>query len=331
MAYDREILQEIEMEYETQRMKNEQDLKRRQNAVFAQVPELEAVDAEIKSLGLKLYKIALSGDDVKAQIADLRNGQKSLLEKKKALLSANGYPEDELSERFMCPDCHDTGAIGTKSCECFKRKLIEKAYEQSNLSAQLTNQSFDTFDMSLYSEEVDSYYGISPKKHMEGILASCKSFVQNFGATDENLLFWGEPGLGKTFLSTCIAKELIAKQYSVIYETAYKTFSMLEELKFKKSDNEEKLKFKVEKLYSCDLLILDDLGSEFTTQYTTASLFDIINSRLISGKKTLINTNLSMAELEKKYGERVVSRLFGHFRVLQFIGSDIRIDNSVNN
>ena len=331
MAYDKELLQEIEIEYETQRMKNEQDLKRRQNAVFAQVPELEAIDSEIKSLGLKLYKIALSGDDVKEQIESLRNGQKALLEKKKALLLANGYPEDELSERFLCSDCHDTGAIGTKSCDCFKRKLVEKAYEQSNLSAQLTRQSFDTFDMSLYSEEVDSYYGISPKKHMEGILASCRNFVQNFGESCENLLFWGEPGLGKTFLSTCIAKELIAKQYSVIYETAYKTFSMLEELKFKRSDNEEKLKFKVEKLYSCDLLILDDLGSEFTTQYTTASLFDIINSRLITGKKTLINTNLSMTELEEKYGERVVSRLFGHFKVLQFIGSDIRIDNSVNN
>lgn len=331
MAYDREILQEIEMEYEAQRMKNEQDLKRRQNVVFARVPELEAVDAEIKSLGLKLYKIALSGDDVKEQIAALRKSQKALLEKKKSLLLANGYSEDELSERFMCPDCRDTGAVGTKACECFKRKLIEKAYEQSNLSAQLTHQSFDTFDMSLYSEEEDSYYGISPRKHMEGILAHCRSFVQNFDEMHENLLFWGEPGLGKTFLSTCIAKELIAKQHSVIYETAYKTFSMLEELKFKKSENEEKLKFKVEKLYSCDLLILDDLGSEFATQYTTASLFDIINSRLISGKKTLINTNLSMSELEKKYGERVVSRLFGHFKVMQFIGSDIRIDNSVNN
>lgn len=331
MAYDRELFQEIDMEYEAQRAKNEQDLKRRQNAVFAHVPELEKIDSEIKTLGLKLYKIALSGGDVEEQISLLRKEQKSLQEKKEALLLANGYPKDELSERFLCELCHDTGAIGTKSCECFKRKLIEKAYQQSNLSALLAHQSFDTFDMSLYSEEVDPYYGISPKKHMEAILNRCRSFVQNFDKVEENLLFWGEPGLGKTFLSTCIAKELIAQQHSVIYETAYKTFSMLEELKFKKSDNEEKLKFKVDKLYSCDLLILDDLGSEFATQYTTASLFDIINSRLISGKKTLINTNLSMSELEKKYGERVVSRIFGHFKVMQFIGSDIRIDNSVNN
>ena len=166
---------------------------------------------------------------------------------------------------------------------------------------------------------------------MKNILKTCEEFVKNFDKKDENLLFLGKPGLGKTFLSTCIAKELINKQYSVIYETAYKTVSMLEELKFKKAENEEKLKFKVDKLYSCDLLILDDLGSEFSTHYTTSALFDIINSRLISGKKTVINTNLSISELSEKYGERVVSRLYGHYQLLNFIGSDIRIDKSVNN
>lgn len=331
MAYDADLLREIEMEYEEIRQNNAIDAENRKRAVFSQVPRLEEIDYEIKSLGLKLYKIALSGDDVKPQIDELRTSQKKLLEVKKALLKENGYPEDELSERYRCKLCRDTGSVDAKPCACYKKKLIEKAYEQSNLSAQLSHQTFDTFDMSLYSETVDEYYGVSPKEHMMRILNICKAFVKNFDTSDMNLLFWGEPGLGKTFLSTCIAKELIATNHSVIYETAYKTFSMLEELKFKRTDNEEKLRFKVDKLYSCDLLILDDLGSEFSTQYTTASLFDIINSRLISGKKTVINTNLSMAELEKKYGERVVSRLFGHYQVLNFIGSDIRIDKSVNN
>ena len=307
------------------------DLERRKQAVFARVPELSKIDYEIKSLGLKLYKIALNNADVKEEVSSLRTKQKELLELKKSLLRKNGYPEDELSERFHCNICRDRGTVDGKVCECYKKLLTEKAYELSNLSALLTHQTFDTFDLSLYSEEVDDYYGVSPKEHMQRILDICKSFVKDFENTNTNLLFWGEPGLGKTFLSTCIAKELIETNHSVIYETAYKTFSMLEELKFKRTDNEEKLRFKVEKLYSCDLLILDDLGSEFSTQYTTASLFDIINSRLISGKKTVINTNLSMAEVEKKYGERVVSRLFGHYQVLNFIGSDIRIDKSVNN
>ena len=331
MAYDADLIREIEIDYEEIRQNNAMDLESRKRAVFAKIPRLEEIDYEIKSLGLKLYKIALSGGDVKPQIDSLREEQKKLLKIKKALLTENGYPEDELSERYVCNICHDTGSVDNKPCQCFKKKLIEKAYEQSNLSAQLTHQSFDTFDMSLYSDKIDNDYGVSPRAYMERIVQVCKDFVNNFDEQQLNLLFWGEPGLGKTFLSTCIAKELILTNHSVIYETAYKTFSMLEELKFKRSDNEDKLRFKVDKLYSCDLLILDDLGSEFLTQYTTASLFDIINSRLISGKKTVINTNLSISELEKKYGERVVSRLYGHYKVLKFIGSDIRIDKSVNN
>lgn len=331
MAFNIELLNEIEEEYEEIRQNNAIDLENRKRAVFLKVPRLEEIDYEIKSLGLKLYKIALSGNDVKAQIDDLRDKQKKLLVVKKALLIENGFSPDELSERYVCSICKDTGSVDAKPCQCYRKKLIEKAYEQSNLSAQLTHQTFDTFDMSLYSEEIDKNYGVSPKEHMGRVVKICKDFVEKFDNGQLNLLFWGEPGLGKTFLSTCIAKELIATNHSVIYETAYKTFSMLEELKFKRSDNQDKLKFKVDKLYSCDLLILDDLGSEFTTQYTTASLFDIINSRLISGKKTVINTNLSIEELKKKYGERVVSRLYGHYKVIQFIGYDIRIDKSVNN
>ena len=331
MAYDADLIREIEIEYEEIRQNNAMDLEARKRAVFSKIPRLEEIDYEIKSLGLKLYKIALSGDDVKPQLDELRRQQKMLLATKKAILIENGYPEDELSERYNCSICRDTGSHDSKPGVCYKKKLIEKAYEQSNLSSLLAHQSFDTFDLSLYSDDIDADYGMSPKAYMGKIVELCREFVKKFDDEHTNLLFWGDPGLGKTFLSTCIAKELIATNHSVIYETAYKTFSMLEELKFKKSDNEDKLKFKVDKLYTCDLLILDDLGSEFSTQYTTASLFDIINSRLISGKKTVINTNLSITELKNKYGERVVSRLYGHYKVLNFIGSDIRIDKSVNN
>jgi len=331
MAYDEELYRQIDADYERQRLANELDLENRRRNVFARVPRLEEIDYEIKSLGLKLYKIALSGGDVKQKIDELRNGQKKLLEVKKQLLIENGFSEDELSEKFLCNICRDTGAVGTKPCECYRRKIIEKAYEQSNLSAQLAHQSFDTFDISVYSDEVDTDYGMSPKEYMKNILRTCREFVDDFDKKGENLLFWGKPGLGKTFLSTCIAKELINKRYSVIYETAYKTFSMLEELKFKKSEDEEKLKFKIDKLYSCDLLILDDLGSEFATQYTTAALFDIINSRLISGKSTVINTNLLVDDIENKYGERVFSRILGHYKLLEFIGTDIRHIKSVNN
>lgn len=330
MAYDAELYREIESEYEAIRRQNEEDLAIRRQRVFSEIPQAERIDNEIKSLGLKLYKIALSGGDVAGKIAELRASQKSLLKQREMLLLEHGYEKDELSERFSCTKCRDTGAVGTSPCECYRRKLIIKAYEQSNLSSQLKDQSFKTFDFSLYSEEVDAAYGVSPRAHMKGILDKCIAFVNHFEATNQNLLFWGAPGLGKTFLSTCIAKELIKKGYSVIYETAYQTFSMLEELKFKRTDDTEKLKFKAEKLYTCDLLILDDLGSEFSTQYTNAALFDILNSRLITGKKTVINTNLSVSEIEQKYSERVASRILGHYVLLHFVGNDIRLEKSVN-
>ncbi len=329
MAYDAELYRAVESEYENIRKENAEKLAARRREVFLKVPEAEAVDAEIKILGLKLYKVALLGGDTKAEIEKLRKRQKELLKKRESLLLENGYEKDALSEQFSCEKCRDTGAVGTKPCECYKRKLIIKAYERSNLSIQLKDQNFDSFDFSLYSEEKDETFGVSPRAHMKGIVDKCIAFVNNFETTDKNLLFWGAPGLGKTFLSTCIAKELIKKGYSVIYETAYQTFSMLEELKFKRVED-EKLRFKADKLYTCDLLILDDLGSEFSTQYTTAALFDILNSRLISGKKTVINTNLSIAELEEKYKERVASRILGHFLLFHFIGTDIRLEKSVN-
>ncbi len=330
MAYDADIYRAIESEYEAIRRENEQDLSMRREKVFSHVPEIEVIDREIKSLGLKLYSIALSGGDVKEKVSSLRKEQKALLLKRTKMLVENGFLEDELSERFRCSKCNDTGSIGTTPCDCYKKMLILKSYEQSNLSTQLIDQSFETFDLNMYSDEVDTSYGMAPRDYMSKVLKRAQDYVKDFEKTNENLIFMGPPGLGKTFLSTCIAKELLKKGYSVIYETAYRTFSMLEELKFKRTEDTEKLKIKADKLYECDLLILDDLGSEFSSQYTTAALFDIINSRLITGKKTVINTNLSMSEIEKKYTERVASRIMGHFLAVRFIGSDVRQIRSVN-
>ena len=327
MAFDAELYRAVESEYEEIRRKNDEDLALRRSSVFRAVPEIEAIDGEIKNLGLHLYKIALDGGNIEGQVRQLRESQKSLLAKRETLLLQNGFSKDELSERFQCDLCKDTGSVGTKPCECYRRKLILKAYEQSNLSQQLDNQSFATFNLSLYSDEREDGALVSPRENMQNILSTCKNFVMHFPNQEKNLLFWGAPGLGKTFLSTCIAKELIKRGFSVIYETAYQTFAMLEELKFKRSDD-DKLKFKVDKIYTCDLLILDDLGSEFSTPYTNAALFDILNSRLIAGKKTVINTNLSVAELDKKYSERVASRIIGHYEMLNFFGKDIRFQQS---
>ncbi|MBE7027929.1 MAG: AAA family ATPase [Ruminococcaceae bacterium] len=330
MAYDRNLYFLVREEYEEIRRHNEEDLEERRLNVFSKIPEIEQIDSEIKQIGLKIFKTGLksSTDNLMSQLSMLRMEQKNLLAKRKALLIENGFAQDELSERFMCDICKDTGVVDGKDCECFKRRLILKSFESSNLSKQLRDQSFKTMSFDMYSREIIPDYGVSPYEHMLSVVEICKNFVREFDHSSENLLFWGEPGLGKTFLSTCIAKELIKNGHSVIYETTYRIFSMLEDYKFKRTSDIESLKDKTEKLYETDLLILDDLGSEFSTSYTNAALFDIINTRMISNKKTIINTNLNIKELAEKYTDRVVSRIMGNYRIVQFIGDDIRIIKS---
>lgn len=331
MAYDRELYQQVAIEYEEIRRHDRQDLEERREKVFAAVPELEEIEDEIRSAGLKIIKLAVSeAGDRTARVYALRDRQKALLLRRKALLLEHGFAEDELSMRYLCDRCEDTGVFEDRDCECFKRRLIIKAFEKSNLSMQLRDQSFKNINIDLYPREPDERSGVSPYECMLNIVSICRQFVQLFDADNKNLLFWGEPGLGKTFLSTCIAKELIKNGHSVIYETAYKIFSMLEDFKFRRTNDIEKLRMQTQKLYECDLLILDDLGTEFATSYTNAALFDILNSRLIANKKTIINTNLNLEELAKKYSERVFSRIIGHYQALQFIGRDIRLQKSVN-
>ncbi len=331
MAYERSLYTLVENEYEEIRRHNEEDLAARRITVYRTVPEIERIDSEIQSAGLSIVSLAISNPaNLQERIAALRDRQKALQIQRKSLLLANGFAEDELSMRYMCERCQDTGVHGDKACECYQRRLVMKAFEKSNLSQQLRNQSFKTFDYSLYSEEPDPQAGISPAENIDYIVKCCQDFIATFDRTEKNLLFWGAPGLGKTFLSTCIAKELIKKGYSVIYETTYQIVSLLEDYKFKRSGDMAELKMQTERLYDSDLLILDDLGAEFSTAYTNAALFDVLNSRLIANKKTIINTNLDMRELAERYSERVFSRILGSYQPLQFIGEDIRLQKSVN-
>ncbi len=331
MGYDKELYRTVAVEYEEIRRHDRQDLEERRAKVFAAVPELAEIEEEIQSAGLHIIKLAATGNgDRTERVYALRDSQKALLVRRKALLLENGFSEDELSMRYLCEKCEDTGVFEDRDCECFRRRLITKAFENSNLSMQLRDQSFKTMDMELYSRVIDEETGVSPYDCMLNIVSICNRFVQNFDSENKNLLFWGGPGLGKTFLSTCVAKELIKSGHSVIYETAYRIFSMLEDFKFRRADDIEKLRSQTERLYECDLLILDDLGTEFSTSYTNAALFDILNARLIANKKTILSTNLNLEELAKKYSERVFSRIIGHYRALRFIGEDIRLKKSVN-
>ncbi len=327
MAYERALYATLENEYEELRRHNEEDLLSRRAAVYSRIPEIEALDQEIQSAGLSIVSLAVSNPpELSEKLALLRDRQKALLLTRSELLRKNGYPEDELSMRYMCNACQDTGAIGSTPCECYRRRLIMKTFEKSNLSLNLRTHSFKTFDLSLYASEPDPEHGgASARENIEKILKVSGEFIENFEKPIQNLLFYGEPGLGKTFLSTCIAKELMKKGYSVIYETTYQIVSSLEDYKFNRSENPVDAKKQIDRLYESDLLILDDLGAEFSTPYTNAALFDILNSRMIANKKTIISTNLTPKEISERYSERVISRIFGCYKQLEFFGSDIRL------
>lgn len=327
MGYDKELYFKLDREYETLRREAAADVQRRQEAVFARVPELREVDGALKQLGLKISRLILGGGSSAEALSRLREEQKTLRVRRKMLLLENGYPEDELALRYQCPDCRDTGAIGTHPCACYNRRLVELAYQSSNLSGLLKQQEFAQFDLSLYPDEPAPGYAISPRQNMREIYQICKRFADRFDRADRGLLFTGRPGVGKTFLSTCIARVVIQQGYSVIYETAYRIFSLLDEYKFKKSADAELLKVQIERLYDCDLLIIDDLGAEFKTTYTSAALFDVLNTRMIAGKKCIINTNLTLEELKQEYSERVISRIIGNYDILLFLGQDLRQRN----
>ncbi len=326
MAYERNLHLTIQNEYEELRRHNQEKLEERRRKVYATVPEIEEIDRAISSAGLSIISLAITNPaDIEQQVRKLRNQQKELQAKRKALLIENGFSESELTLDYTCQHCQDTGIVGNQVCDCYERRLILKAFEKSNLSQQLSQQSFKTFNLSLFSQEVDSQFGISPYENMRQILSICHNFADSFDQPGKSLLFWGSPGLGKTFLSTCIAKALIETGHSVIYETTYQIVSLLEDYKFKRTDDSTALKAQTQRLYDSDLLILDDLGAEFVTPYTNAALFDILNSRLITGKKTILNTNLDLKELSTRYSERLVSRIIGSYHKLFFFGEDLRL------
>ena len=272
--------------------------------------------------GLEKGKGTESIDDTKKAV-----GQNE--QKRRQLLKENGYPEDYLDDIYKCALCKDTGSIGEKRCECFKTLLIKIACAKSNVDFSLAEYDFDKFDLKLFSEKSDD--GISPKDNMKNILSYVKVFMEEFENKEtKSLLFTGNTGVGKTFLSGCIAKRMIENGYDVAYHSAARMCEILDNYKFKKEDADS-LSYEVKRLYNCELLIIDDLGTEFKTSYTLSAIYDLINSRHNNNRKIIINTNLSIKDLKDIYSERIFSRFLGEFNILEFIGEDLRIKGIIDN
>ncbi len=295
----------------------------KKDELYEKFPRLREIDEELTQTGLRLAKAALNGEGGDFAEAFHRE-QSALLEEKNAILTANGYAKDYLSPTYRCERCKDTGYIGNKKCGCLQQRLIDRYYRQSNLGEVLKRENFDQFDFRLYSEEADERFGISPNKNMQAVYKKCMEFIKRFDEDPKNLLFYGDTGLGKTFLCNCIAKDLLDMGKSVLYVTAPRIFKKIEDFRFNRSEQDNPDE-QLELLYEVDLLIIDDLGSEFSTVITNTELFNIINTRQLERRPMIISTNLNLPELQNVYSDRIASRLYGHYEMLRLFGDDIRV------
>ncbi|MCR4721493.1 MAG: ATP-binding protein [Lachnospiraceae bacterium] len=300
-------------------------LDERRRQVYDKCPEIKELDIMVARNSFDRAKRSILHDDPSA-LDGLDEENRSIAAEKEKLLVANGFPSDYLKLRYECDKCKDTGYVGNVPCSCFKKALSRLLLKDSNMMRLLETQNFDTFDASLFSDdpaEKDDTLGATPYKNILSVLAEAKQFVKDFDKKHGNILIYGQTGVGKTFISSCIAKALLDSSHSVLYHTASTLFGTLENKRFRNGDPDALSKEEAH-IFECDLLIIDDLGSEFYTQFTASALFDVINERLLAGKSTIISTNLSFEEIIDSYSERTYSRIYKHYDMFKIIGTDLR-------
>ena len=320
MSYSKSTLSKATQIIESRKNKAQRIQMARNLEVTEKIPMISKYESQLSETGLAVVKAIGMGSDAKEYIEQLSQLNLSVQESIKKLLKENGYPENYLDTPYTCAKCCDTGFISGYVCECRKELLKELAKKELASVSQSDKCSFDNFALDFYPEPIDSALGISPRKRMNDILEYCKCYAEDFDSESESLYMHGSTGLGKTHLSLAIANVVAEKGYTVIYDTAQNILSSLEREKFSHSNTGER----ENEILDCDLLIIDDLGSEFSTQFTVAAVYNIVNTRINRSKPVIISTNLTGNELEAKYSQRVTSRIIGNYVSLRFVGEDIR-------
>lgn len=316
-------ISEILNEYEKLRENAKLEQSKRIEEIYEKIPRIKDIDKEISQIGFRIATSVVSKDinDIEEYINTQKEKITDLKIEKTELLSRYGYPIDYMEIKYKCKKCKDTGYINNKYCSCFRQKLINKYYQQSNLNEILRTENFDTFNFEYYSSRPYENEELSPRENIERIYAYAVNYTKNFDKINESLFFYGSSGLGKTFLSNCIAKELLDKGKVVIYQTAANLMDIIRRCRFEENSNYNELN----ELLECDFLIIDDLGTEPVTPYSYSELFNIINTRILNKKKMLISTNFQLNDIIQNYPERITSRILGHFTLFKFYGEDIRI------
>ena len=325
MSLDGKLLRRAKEALDRRRAQNEEEFARRREEAYARNPRLREIDRHLRENAANAVVTALRrGGDPSEALDAVREENMALQESRRVELMRVGLPTDYLDERYVCPKCRDTGYRGTELCVCLLELYAEEQRRDLSALLKLGEETFASFRLDYYDDIPDPRTGVSPRAVMESVYELCLGYARGFSTDSPNLFLSGGTGLGKTFLSTCIAREVSERGYSVVYDTAVSVFSKYEADKFGRGDPDG-AKSEVRRLESCDLLLLDDLGTEFVTGFVVTALYTLINTRLTAGKKTVISSNLTVEELGGRYSPAVMSRLLGEFYTVKFAGSDVRL------
>ena len=327
MGYDANVLRRATQRLEQGRRERRERVEGLRRDAYARQPKLERLDRQPQQTMAQLVAAApRQGEDPARAVREVRERNLAIQQERAVLLGALGLPEDALDDKPACPLCGDTGWQGAKMCRCLRELCAREQIAELSKLLDLGEQSFDTFRMDYYSQSPWPG-GTSPRENMELVYEVCLNYAQKFGRFPiRNLFLTGAPGLGKTFLSACIARTVSEKGHSVVYDTAGNIFAQFEARKFQRdSADGQEARDETRRYLNCDLLILDDLGSELVTQFTQSALYELVNSRLVGEKHTVISTNLTLEEAARRYPPQIASRLEGEYHALHFFGDDIRL------
>ena len=327
MPYDGKLLAQARAELEQRRADNRAEERRRLESVYARAPEIEQMDRRLRRQMSELVRLTLShAPDLQARLEALKHDNLELQAERAERLTALGLPINYLDEIVTCPICRDSGNDGGRPCRCLKELYNRALTKELSRLLRRGDESFERFDLTLYDDQPLPGSGVAPREAMALVYQSCKKFADSFPDVRANLLFQGGTGLGKTYLSACIARAVADRGYSVCYDSAASALEAFETQKFSRDPEQaEAAAARVRRMLDCDLMILDDLGTEMNSSVTVSALYTLINDRLTAGKKTVISTNCTDEELQRRYTPAILSRLKGEFLRLPFVGRDIRL------